>query len=220
LDKPEESCHHILTMFAWIKSLFAKEPKVSGVVVLAIGHSRKIRGRLDGGAVSVVGKVSEWSYNSDLSLLMADYLRNQGLEVIIISDYKGAGYSKAMEWLSGNVRSIGADCAVELHFNSATPSANGHEWIYEAGDDEGKRLAESIKESYSAAVASNIKFRRYIAATKKDNGFGFVSKMPCPAVVLEPFFGSRSYDWRYASSNKKTIAEGMAKGIATFLKNK
>ena len=197
----------------WFWRLF--EPPHKMKIALAVGHSRKIGNRLDGGAVSV-GDVSEWEYNTQLADMIQDILEGQGHTVEIWESYAGKSYGGAMAWLADDIKEWGADCAIELHFNAATPGANGHEWLYWQSSDKGRLLAASINKAFMD-TGLPIKQRGIKALNHNSRGALFCRLTHCPAVIAEPFFGSNSDDWAIATSQKATIAEGIASGILDWI---
>jgi N-acetylmuramoyl-L-alanine amidase len=193
---------------------FWKKPG-KGKVAICVGHSRKINGRLDGGAVSV-GGISEHAFNSLLASAIESELADMGHDVRVWKQYGGSGYSGAMRWLGGEIREWGADCAIELHFNSASPSARGHEWLYWDGSKKGKKLSDLIRGEY-AATYPDFPDRGSKPVNMTSRGGGFCRYTHCPAVIAEPFFGSNERDWKVANTTKASIASAIADGIDYWL---
>ena len=100
------------------------------MIALCIGHSRKIKGRYDGGAYSSTLKTNERDFNLKVADHLQDMLFLNGVKSVIIDDYKGAGYGSAMTNLAADIQAKKATLAIELHFNAAHPEANGHEWLF------------------------------------------------------------------------------------------
>ena len=184
-------------------------------IAICIGHSRKINGRFDGGAVSV-GNVQERTYNGELAKIIKRELEADGVTAIIIDEYEGGGYTSAMTWLAGQIKDIQADAAIELHFNSASETARGHEWLYWHSSANSKRLANEIEDIFSE-VLPGMPNRGIKAIDGSDRGGEFLRRTHCPAVIAEPFFGSNSNDWEIATAHKETIGIAIASGIATWL---
>lgn len=93
---------------------------------LAVGHSRKG----DEGAMTARESgysISEFMFNSDLVRRVAKGLR---VDYVIYDDYKEPDYVGAMEYLADKLKEDEVDAVIEFHFNSATPTATGHEWLY------------------------------------------------------------------------------------------
>lgn len=181
------------------------------IIALCVGHSRSG----DNGAVSVDG-TSEWTYNSDLAVLVQAELKSLGVKSFIIKKYEGSGYAAAMNWAAGEVKRRGGTLACELHFNAASsPVARGHEWLYYHSSPRGKAVAASLSKAFSEKIgAQNIPSRGIKPKRSGDRGALFLQKTHCPAVICEPFFGSNLKDWDFAVKNKPLVAAAIARGIA------
>lgn len=203
-------------MIALIKKLIGKKEqapvKKKPRIAICVGHSRKIKGRFEGGAVSV-GGVSERDYNLVLAEMIAENLSARGAEVKIISEYEGGGYTSAMTWLAKVVGEWKADAAVELHFNAAdSKSAKGHEWLYWGKSERSKQLATEINYEFEHEVEA-LKPRGIKPLDSRSRGALFCRLLPCPAVIAEPFFGTNKADWQIAEVQKSDIADCIAYGI-------
>jgi N-acetylmuramoyl-L-alanine amidase len=186
-------------------------------IALCVGHSRQINGRLDGGAVSV-GGVSEWTYNRRLADLIGAHLTRNRLRWFIVDAYPGKGYGAAIAWLARHLAERAADVAIELHFNSAGPTATGHEWLYWHTSKSGRRLAESIDLEFRLQLPPNV-LRPRGCKPIPPNGRGseFLRRTHCPAIITEPFFGSHAGDWKIATESQDRIAIAIANGIAEWV---
>lgn len=184
----------------------------SPLVALCVGHSRSG----DNGAVSV-GGVSEWDFNFEVANLTAGELRRHGLRARVVSQYDGSSYGQAMTWLAAHLRGIDADLAIELHFNAASESAQGFEYLYYHTSTRGKALAESLhaaqKQAFPFAVDRGTKSR-----AAGDRGVQFLKLTHCPAVLAEPFFGTNPEEWNLYSGEKAKLAETYAAGVLSFLR--
>ena len=80
----------------------------------------------------------------------------------------------------------------ELHFNAASPKAQGCEALYYYKNEEARMIAEK----YCSLMVQEmgIKSRGAKALRDGDRGFGFVQKQKPTALILEPFFGSNIED--------------------------
>jgi N-acetylmuramoyl-L-alanine amidase len=189
----------------------------SPLIALCVGHSRFIGARRDGGAVSV-GGISEWDYNLPLAERIASRLSDFRVRSIIVSHYLGGGYSSAMRWLAGHLREIGVAGAIELHFNSASPTARGHEWLYWASSPSSRLLAEELDNSMSMQLPPNIlPVRGPKPRNSKSRGAEFLRLTHCPAVIAEPFFGSNAEDWHLAATQQNKFVHAIANGIDEWL---
>ncbi len=185
-------------------------------LALCVGHSRKINGRTEGGAVSVAG-VNEWAYNSELARLILDHLSEMGIEAFIVSEYQGNGYTAAQKWLASYIKSRGATVAVEAHFNSSdNPSATGHETLFWASSVKGRQLAKDV-DSAMLEMFPDFKQRGIKPKGSGDRGAEFLKLTSCPSIILEPFFGSNPEDWaEIAVKGKQNLALAIATGLKHY----
>lgn len=181
-------------------------------IALCVGHSRIG----DSGAVNTDG-VSEHAFNSTLARLTAHILREQGHEVHVIREYPMKGYSAAMCWLGDYLRKISAQIAVELHFNCAGPLAEGHEWLHWHNSPKGQRLASCFNAAFKEAFPKS-KARGIVAIKPEGRGAGFLLRTPCPAVILEPFFGSNKSETTFFTSRLTALAHAYAEALNDYLK--
>lgn len=186
------------------------------LVAICIGHSRSVKGRIEGGAVSVGGE-SEWSYNRQLGEMIVDELGERAIDTVEISKYNGTSYGSAQRWLAKTLKDYGATLAIELHFNSSDDlKANGHEWLYWSSSSNGKALAKSIHDEMCLGVGE-IKARGAKPRFQGDRGSEFLSGTHCPAVICEVGFGSSPKDWSLMTSKKLDIARAIAHGVMGYL---
>jgi len=163
------------------------------MIAICIGHSRKIGNRYDGGAWSPHLGMNERDFNLKVATKLSAKLTTRGIPSKIFDHYEGRGYGSAMADVARQIKEAGCTVAAELHFNSATPSATGHEWLYWHTSTKGKTLAEKSERCFSR-LFPNIKSRGIKSKTKFDRGGKFLELTHCPAIILEPFFGSNASD--------------------------
>lgn len=190
-------------LFQWMRSPASSEPSKTPLskpkrIALAVGHSRIG----DKGAVDTRGR-TEWAYNDHLALWLGGELEAVGHQVKIFNDYPRRTYGEAMRWLHGELDIFKPDYAVELHFNSAGPTAHGFEYIYH------HPMSEPLARAFAAAHAKHVPWARPRAdrgVMKRPEwdgssaGLGFLRYTGCPTVITEPFFGSnRDEVERYGS---------------------
>lgn len=181
-------------------------------ISLCVGHSRTINGHLDGGAESWDNHQNEWQFNDDLVRRVRDKLTPLGIPSLIFNRYQGTDYVSSMSWLAGKIKSAGCTAAIEFHFNSAGPLAHGHEVHYHTGSVKGQSLAAHLESSLSAHFTNPARGAHPL--TSADRGWAFVHLTPCPAVIIEPFFGSSQQDWTAIAANPDHLATAIADAIA------
>ncbi len=180
-------------------------------LAICIGHSR----HGDNGAASVTG-VSEYTYNLNVGTLMRDILRKRGVECEVIAKYAGNNYGQAMRLLAAHLKDKGYTHAIELHFNAASPSAHGHEFLYWHSSKGGRSLAgqfaSSFQDAFPESRPRNNGGLKPIAPG--DRGGLFLSLTHCPSLILEPFFGSNQEEWQYFSTNQDKLAMAYADAVS------
>jgi N-acetylmuramoyl-L-alanine amidase len=166
------------------------------MIGICIGHSRWATSTTrDGGALSV-GGVNEWTFNRRVGKELHQILNRRRIPSVLIDLYEATGYGAAMRWLAAELRRHNATLAIELHFNAGPPLANGHEWLHWHTSSEGKRAAQAFHDTFQKAYPSR-KSRGLKRITPTDRGGEFLSLTHCPAVILEPFFGSNKTEWNF-----------------------
>lgn len=172
---------------------FSKGTKVA----LCVGHSRSG----DSGAVATNG-LSEHKFNKARAVAVKSLLENKGIEAHVIDYYQGGGYSSAMQWLANHLRKKEYTLAVEFHFNSASPSAKGFEYLFWHKSKVGILVAKEFQKNhlnyFPDAYDRGIE---PLGDEAHERGVLFTSLTHCPAVILEPFFGSNKSEVdRYMST--------------------
>lgn len=115
---------------------------------LIVGHSRLG----DQGAYSSGEYIlSEWDFNRDLVRRVAFPLKG-AVDFVIYDQSPVKTYKAAIKYLASKLDEDGIDAAIEFHFNSASPKASGHEWLYWHTSKKGSKLAyllrDEMKEAY------------------------------------------------------------------------
>jgi N-acetylmuramoyl-L-alanine amidase len=183
------------------------------MIAICVGHSRSG----DRGAESV-GGVSEWEFWQPIAYRAAEILRDKGMSAKVVDVYDGGSYGAAMSWLGRHLEEMGAVRTVELHFNSAGPSAEGHEWIYWGGSKLGAALAKDLEAAHSERFPG-FRCRGVKGKGMSDRGGLFLRRTPCPAVICEAFFGSNRKEWVEYSKREEELAEAIADGIGRNIAN-
>ena len=163
------------------------------MIAICVGHSRKIGERYDGGAYSNALEINERDFNLKVAVKLSAELTRRGIPSKIFDHYAGNGYGYAMTDAAEQVKKAQATMAIELHFNSASPSATGHEWLYWHSSTNGKAIAEKFESEFKKVFPS-IKARGIKPIRKTDRGGKFLELTHCPAIIVEPFFGSNEDD--------------------------
>ena len=181
------------------------------LVAICVGHSRAG----DKGAVNSEG-VSEWAFNQPLAQRVCELIQESGHATVLVDHYGGTSYSSAMLWLAKRLKELKVDTAIELHFNSAGPYANGHEFLHWFCSPKGLKLAAELSRSLAKAFP-NQKNRGLKQINSEDRGGLFLRKTHCPAVICEPFFGSNPTENLLFSSKKEDLAQAYASGVLNYI---
>jgi N-acetylmuramoyl-L-alanine amidase len=186
---------------------------MSKKIAICVGHSRSG----DNGAVTVDG-VTEWEFNHPLALELERLLQKAGHDALVFSKYEGSSYSTAMSWIAQEVRKFGADLALELHFNSGPPTANGYEFLYWHRSARSGRLASCMHFAFKKAFP-NHRSRGLKPLNNTNRGAAFVQRTHCPAILTEPFFGSNEEESEFFDTRKDAIAKAYVDGILNWLES-
>ena len=167
-----------------------------------VGHTKK-----DKGAYSEHLKVSEWDfYNEVLS-----HLKNP---TVFYHDPKISGYTKRIKNTASKLNKVDFDLVIELHFNAATPQANGCETLYYFNSKKSREYARKFSEVVNRWTTIKLRNSGLKAlVNSKDRGFASVFYPKAPTILIEPFFGSNEGDCR-----KIRDAKLMACIIEDFIK--
>ena len=170
------------------KLVEVKEESKKKKVAFVIGHTSK-----DKGAYSNFLKISEWDMFKNFS---EGFLQEVG--DIFFHNPNISYYTKRQEETAAKTKDY--EIVFELHFNAASPSAEGCEALYYHGNEKAKALCNkfcSLMESKMQMKnrgAKALKPKGINGKDENDRGFGFVSKQKPTAIILEPFFSSNPSD--------------------------
>lgn len=196
---------------AWLSD-DAVSPSAYPVLAICVGHSRYN----DMGATACDGETDEWTYNARVAKVVQKTLAETGIESVVVHEYIGGSYTEAMNNLSAELKELGVSAAIELHFNAASPSAHGSEMLHWHGSKKSKALAQSLQRS----VVAEFGCRDRGLKSKKhgDRGALFLRETHCPAVIVEPFFGTNEEDWGMFSRGFEALGIALADGFIDYYK--
>jgi len=124
-----------------------------------------------------------------------------------------SGYTARIKETATKLNKFDFDLVIELHFNAATPQANGCETLYYFNSKKGKQFAHIFTDT--VCRLTGIKSRNggvKALSNKKDRGFASVYLPKATTILIEPFFGTNNEDCVKIGS-----AENMACIIQEFL---
>ena len=178
-------------------------------VGLAVGHSRLG----DQGAYTTGEYVlSEWDFNRDMVRRIAHVLN---VDHRIYDQYPAKSYVGGINYLSRKLIEDDIDAVIELHFNSASPSATGHEWLYWQTSKGGEKLASMLRNEMEKSYP-DMKSRGAKPRGPKQRGSYFLRKVRPVAVIAEPFFGSNVDEWGMINNNRGRLAGVYARAITNY----
>lgn len=151
-------------------------------VALSIGHSPK-----DGGSVTTDRKWSEYEFWKAHIGKVKEELERLGYQAVVCNRADAGGTTPSFSAKACNA--IGADLAVEFHFNGADTGIGGTETLYWYASKNGKKAAELIQAAMCEVLKlpdRGLKPVRY----KSDRGYYYFKKTVMPALMLEPAFAS------------------------------
>ena len=179
-------------------------------VALVVGHTER---RPGAAAVAPISS-PEYPWNKDFAERLIAHVASLG-------DAEARAFFRDEVGLVGvynAVKSWGADCAVELHFNAAGPSATGSETLYVTAVS--KQLAEAVQDA--TVMTLGLRDRGVKTPREASGGRGQrnLSQMgPKPSILTEPFFGSNAGDARIASERKFELIKAQAEAVVNVLKS-
>ena len=151
-------------------------------IAIVVGHnSRRM------GAYSPHLKGSEFPFNSEASELI-----EPGPHTVktFFRDPSVRGYYSEILDCYGRCDDWGAEATVELHFNSATPTAHGTETL-----SSGSTGSMELARVFQATMIEGLGLRdRGIKVRRSGRGSLSLLAGQAPAILTEPFFGSNADD--------------------------
>lgn len=184
-------------------------------VVIDPGHGGK-----DSGAVSRDGQIYEKNLNIDIANAAANYLRSNGVQVVMTRSDDSWVELKERSTLSNIVN---PNLYVSFHNDTASGSGNGAHVIYSAKDINGgpsKILATNILNSIDINTEQN-KSSRGIWTRTLDDGrdyYHVIREVNAPSVIVEcSYMNPTDIQAVNTSQKRKVMGEAIAKAILKTL---
>lgn len=164
-------------------------------IALVVGHTTGA----DKGAYSPYLKSAEQPFN----LEVANKLRTLAPAMYDVYTHNLQSYYEREKFLASRLNAKAYDLVIELHFNAASPAANGTECCYYFNSSKGKKAAQTIAAGLSYHFDTTLRGDRGARAltNKNDRGYWFVYLPKAPAIILEPFFGSNPESTKFANTD-------------------
>ncbi|MBY3175365.1 hypothetical protein HFO61_07680 [Rhizobium leguminosarum] len=160
-------------------------------LAVVVGHNSKQPGA---SATTPIGR-SEFPFNNDVADAMVAEAGHYNIVAKRFNRVFTGSYSSEIEKVYGEVAQWNPTCAIELHFNSASPDATGTEMLYAPGSGEGRKMALELAEEVKVLLGLTL---RHGDGTRPlqagDRGHSSVVALSVPTVLVEPFFGSNKTD--------------------------
>ena len=177
-------------------------------LALVVGHEQGAQGAK---AVPPIDQ-HEYVWNTELAQMMVAHINtlSDAEAKIFFRDTVGivGAYNAAKEW--------GADAAIELHFNSAGPTATGTETLFLTPVS--KPLAEAVQDATLATLGLKDRGVKTPQQASGGRGTKSLSQMgPKPSILTEPFFGSNASDAATAAQRKAALAAAQAQAAVNLL---
>jgi N-acetylmuramoyl-L-alanine amidase len=180
-----------------INDLDMEEKKLikKGDVAIVIGHTK-----LRPGACSPYGIPCEWTYNNKV----ASYLKDIA-DVYHYGSYN-AGYKSMVRSMANKLNKKSYKLVIELHYNAASPVANGTECFYYYTNKKGKSIAESYCKRFTELFGTKNRGAKAMVS-KKQRGFWALYYPQATTILPEPFFGSNRSDCKKVKGKEKMYAD-------------
>ena len=156
-------------------------------VAFVIGHHKNAKG-----AYSDFFKQKEYDFYTEV---MQHLEKKIGKQSIFHHTPNILGYTKRVKSTANRLNKYPFDLVIELHFNAATPQANGCETLYYFNSKKSKEFAKEFTKT--VVDFTGIKSRNggiKALSNKKDRGFASVFYPKAPTILIEPFFGTNEKD--------------------------
>lgn len=174
---------------------------------------------LSRGAVRVDTGETEYEFSSRLALLIEDLAPKYGFEVRTFYRTPVGNLRRELDMTYDQVDAWGADASIEPHFNSHDSSAHGSE-VLSSGSALSLRLAASVQREIVAALG--LKDRGVKTIGSRQRGGMSLHSGKCPAILIEPFFGSSHKDLSHMmqrggqSAIANAVLRGAREAMASF----
>lgn len=175
------------------------------LITIVVGHTEKAQGAQ---AIAPLKK-TEYAYNSELSMMLADDLSLMFNVYVAFRD--GLGIAGTY----GELEKMNPDANIELHFNSsADPKAKGTEVLCSYNS---KEFAHAIQNKLCDKLKRAGPTNRGVKVIEPtDRGYASISKLKCPNVLIEPFFGSNKEDAELGLNSQHLISEALYEALINW----
>lgn len=170
-------------------------------IAIVIGHTQRSKG-----ACSTNNIPCEWDYNNKVANFLKD------IADIYTYDAYSLGYTTMVKKNAEKLNKLNYKLVIELHYNAASPDANGCETLYYFKNKQGKYLAEQSSMLINSVFGVKNRGAKALI-NEKDRGFAAVFYPNATTILLEPFFGSNKSDSYKFRNKEKEYSEVIRKII-------
>ena len=182
---------------------------------ICIGHSREG----DNGAIAADDVTSEWHFWHAIGYLIKKAIPACEHDVRVFESYAGRSYTEAMTDIARQLREMGADLAIELHFNAWNAKASGYEVLHWHKSRMGRLFAQALNKAQADTLNEwGMPFpnRGVKPIGVSGRGSQFLRKTHCPAVIWEPFFGDNPDEWFWYDQNDTQLVGMVLSAIEIY----
>lgn len=176
-------------------------------VALIVGHNPRAQG-----AVRVTDGRTEFDWCGDLALAIKAHA--PGMYEVIRRQSHPSGYAGEIRNAYAYADAKGVSATVELHFNGGPPTATGTETLT-SGTKGSLRLAGLIQPAMVGALG--LRDRGLVTRGRADRGGESLWAGRAPAVLIEPYFGSRDADCQAADRHYAALAGAIHRACVAFI---
>jgi len=188
----------------------AAPPAVNTRLAIVVGHNRKAPGA---SAVAPLN-TTEFAFNGKVADAMKREAWHYNLAAEIFIREPSSSYTAEITDVYRRVKEWGADCSLELHFNSAdSPTASRSQVLCRRDSLDARSLAQAC--CASVVDLLRLKDGGVVQVDPSDRGGGALYAIDgLPSVLCEPFFGSNSSDCvRVATVGEDALALAYLRGV-------
>lgn len=175
-------------------------------ITLVVGHQRMRPGAWAVAPLSC----HEYEYNTHLAAVIAQEIQDDFDFAVVFRD------GMSIDETYKKVESLQPSANIELHFNSVGwPETYGTETLCSERD---VAFATMVQTAMCETLGRDKKGNRGVKILRSpdDRGYGSVSKLDVPNIIIEPFFGSNKTDAELGRRGQQLIALAIKKALSVW----
>lgn len=166
-------------------------------ICVTVGHSQLKNGAYTSADGRKYGGVIEYKYCRDFAKkYLVPQLRKAGhtVDLIICPEKQFTDVKQERDYKLSRINKVAYDLVMEIHLNSAQPSATGTEAYYYPGSKVGQKYAMAICKQLGKVYKNR--------GAKASKSLYILNSTKPPAVLLELFFCTNRQDYRKGHGKK------------------